>query len=184
MITISVLGLDQFVVGHYSKDHTENLANLFETNADDIEFYAPNSMLFHNGVEQTSWNTIIIVKAPHRYELMESKIANYLIETMKEFSINLEIEFEYFEEGKHYQHINTSYPRFIAEENLVDVEGTSGDEDDKDGDEADPRDRADLDFNDPNQLYLGDAFKDKQEALDEKEQETNSGLQPGEGKKK
>jgi hypothetical protein len=43
-----------------------------------------------------------------------------------EFTINLEVEFEYFEEGHHYEHVNSSYPRFIAEENLVDVEGSTG----------------------------------------------------------
>ena len=81
---------------------------------------------------------------------------------------------EYFEEGRHYQHINSSYPRFIAEENLVDVEGTSGegqDDTDEDEDEADPRDRSDLDPNDPNQIFLGNAFEGKQEQLDSEAKE-------------
>ena len=29
MITITILGLDQYTIGHYSKDHTKNLADLF-----------------------------------------------------------------------------------------------------------------------------------------------------------
>src|SRR5574344_1118069 len=137
MITICILGLDQYVVGHYSKDHTGNLANLFETSPDDVNFYAPQSMVFHDGVEQTSWNTIVIVKAPHRYEVVESKIADYLIKTLSEFTINLEVEFQYFEEGHHYQHINETYPRFIKDENIVNVEGTSGEDADDDADEDD-----------------------------------------------
>mgnify|MGYP006982724032 FL=1 len=71
MITISVLGLDQFVVGHYSKEHTANLAELFETDSDEINFYAPSSMIFHNGVEQTSWNVEIRVLAECKYRIVE-----------------------------------------------------------------------------------------------------------------
>jgi hypothetical protein len=174
MITISILGLDQYVVGHYSKENTENIANLLEASSDDVNFYAPESMVFHAGVEQTSWNTIVIVRAPERENVFESKLADYLIKTLSEFTINLEVEFEYFEEGRHYQHINSSYPRFIAEENLVDVEGTSGegqDDTDEDEDEADPRDRSDLDPNDPNQIFLGNAFEGKQEQLDSEAKE-------------
>jgi hypothetical protein len=169
MITICVLGLDQYVVGHYSKDNTANLANLFEIEEEQINFYAPESMVFHKGVEQTSWNTIVIVKAPSRAEVVEAKVADYLIKTLSEFTINLEVEFEYFEEGHHYEHVNASYPRFIAESNLVDVEGTSGedesDDSDEDDEEPDPRDRADLDPNDPNQIFLGNAFAGHEDEL-------------------
>ena len=31
MITIQIFGLDHFVVGQYSREHTANLADLFET---------------------------------------------------------------------------------------------------------------------------------------------------------
>src|SRR5574344_1431452 len=174
MITICILGLDQYVVAHYSKDQTKNLANLLETSEDDGNFYAPESMVFHAGVEQTSWNTIVIVKAPTRFSQLEAKLADYLIKTLSEFTINLEVEFEYFEEGRHYEHIYSSYPRFIAESNLVNVEATSGDEPeadddaDEDDEEPDPRDRADLDIDDPNQIFLGDAFAGKQDLLDGK----------------
>lgn len=169
MITISILGLDQYVVGHYSKEHTENIANLLEVSPDEVNFYAPESMIFHAGVEQTSWNSIVIVRAPDRAASLEGKLADYLIKTLSEFTINLEVEFEYFDEEHHYQHINSAYPRFIAEGNLVDVEATNGDEpEDEDEDEADPRDRADLDPNDPNQIFLGDAFEGKQDLLEGK----------------
>jgi hypothetical protein len=163
MITISVLGLDQYVVGHYSKDHTANVANLLETDEDSINFFAPESVVFHNGVEQTSWNTIVVVRAPQKYNVFEKKLAEYLLKTLSEFSINLEIQFEYFEEGRHYERLNPGYPRFIAEDNLVnpEVEGVEeAEEDEEDEDEPDPRDRADLDINDENQLYLGDALQD------------------------
>ena len=128
MITFQILGLDQFVVGHYSKDHTANLAQLYESDESLINFYAPNSMVFHNGVEQTSWNTIVIVRAPEKFKPMESHIASYLIQTLSEFSVNLEIEFEYFSSSSRYEHVNDSYPRYIAEDNIKETEVTLSNE--------------------------------------------------------
>lgn len=164
MITISVLGLDQYIVGHYSKEHTANLASLFETTDDNISFYAPNAMVFHNGVEQTSWNTIVIVKAPHQFKPFENKVASYLLSTISPddnpFSINCSVEFEYYDEGTRYEKYNETYPRFITFENVV--EPDYGEEDDDC--DCDPRDHAELDYNDENQIYLGDTF----EGLDEK----------------
>ena len=47
MITIEIYGLDQFVVGQLSKDMTHNLADLYEVSEDDINFIAPNNMVFY-----------------------------------------------------------------------------------------------------------------------------------------
>ena len=164
MITISILGLDQFVVGHYSKDHSANIANLYETSDDLINFYAPNSMVFHNGIEQTSWNALVRVSAPSKYKPLEAKVADYILDTLSQFSINVEVEFEYFEQSVHYERINTDYPRFIAESNLVNEDDADKDDvfDDAtdDDEEPDPRDRADLNPNDENQIYLGNVFAD------------------------
>lgn len=135
MITIQILGLDQFVVGHYSKDHTANLAQLYESDESLINFYAPDSMVFHNGVEQTSWNTIVIVRAPEKYKPLESHIASYLMQTLSEFSINVELEFEYFSSSSHYEKINHDYPRYIKEGNLKETNVTlSNDMPDLEGD--------------------------------------------------
>ena len=40
MVTISIYGLDQYTVGHYSKEHTANLASLLEVDEKDVVFYA------------------------------------------------------------------------------------------------------------------------------------------------
>ena len=131
MVTISIYGLDQYVVGHYSKEHTANLASLFEVDEKDIVFYAPNAYVFHNGVEQTSWNTIVKVNAPEQCEKLEDKVANYITKTLKEFSIHLVIEFYYYHKHHRYEYVNKEYPRYISEENVVNVE----DEEYQDGDE-------------------------------------------------
>lgn len=167
MITISVLGLDQFVVGHYSKENTQNLADLFETDSEDINFYAPSSMIFHAGVEQTSWNTLIRVLAECKYRAVEQNVAAYLLKTFSEFSIHVQVVFEYYEEENFYEKINEEYPRYITESNVVSTEEEEEDDDCCD-DDCDPRDRPDLDINDPNQLYLGNAFEGFEEKLEGK----------------
>ncbi len=164
MITIQILGLDQFVVGNYSKRHSANLAQLYESDEDLINFYAPNSMVFHAGVEQTSWNTIVIVRAPMKFELLESKVAEYLLKTLSEFSINIELEFEYFAPGHRYESINDAYPRYISGSNIRDDDEEDGPEmeislSQGEGEEPNPED--------PESIYLGDAFAGFDEKLEE-----------------
>ncbi len=178
MITFQILGLDQFVVGHYSKDHTANLAQLYESDESLINFYAPNSMVFHNGVEQTSWNTIVIVRAPEKYKPVESHIASYLIQTLSEFSINLEIEFEYFSSSSRYEHINESYPRYILDDNVKEADITLSNEmpdlgeteeegccHDHEGDECSCHHHHDEENED---IFLGNAFEGLEDELAKK----------------
>lgn len=147
MVTISIYGLDHFTTGHYSKDHTKNLANLLEVSEDDISFYAPEAYIFHNGVDQTSWSTIVKVNAPEACETNEAKVAKYLIETLKDFTINLQVEFYYYHRHHRYEHVNKEYPRFIKEDNLVSVE----EEEYEEGDE----------------LFEGNIFENFEEKLQE-----------------
>ena len=61
MITISILGLDQFVVGDYSREITKKIADAYEINEDEILFYAPQAFIFHKGFDQwgkyTKWTS-------------------------------------------------------------------------------------------------------------------------------
>ena len=129
MITIRIYGLDSYAVGHYSKDHTENLAQLFETKEENICFVASDEFVFHKGVEQTSWQALVTVIAPEKYEPLESKIATYLLKKLTEFSIHVQIVFEYFHGHHEHEFTNKDYPRYIKEDNLVNVE--EEDEDDE-----------------------------------------------------
>ena len=129
MITIRIYGLDSYAVGHFSKDHTENLAQLFETKEENICFVASDEFVFHKGVEQTSWQALVTVIAPEKYEPLEKQVANYLLKTLTEFSIHVQIVFEYFHGHHEHEFTNKDYPRFIKDDNLVNVE--EEDEDDE-----------------------------------------------------
>ena len=174
MITIQVLGLDQFVVGHYSKEHTDPLAALFEVDENDLVFYAPNSMIFHKGVEQTSWNTVVNVLCSNRFAPKEKEVAAYILRTLSEFSINVQVVFSYFKEGSEYDHVNPTYPRYLQEDNLKEAEinvdygipNVDYDEDEE-GDESAPASHDDGSPDDPDSIYLGNAFEGFEEALEE-----------------
>ena len=145
MITIRIYGLDSYAVGHYSKDHTENLAQLFETKEENICFVASDEFVFHSGVEQTSWQALVTVIAPEKYEPLEDKVASYLLKTLTEFSIHVQIVFEYFHSHHEHEFENKDYPRFIKDENLVNVE----------------------DSDDDDELYEGNIFEGMEKKLEE-----------------
>ena len=146
MITVFIYGLDQFVVGRLSREMTPNLAKLYEVSEDDIIFVAPENMVFHKGVEQTSWNIIIHVHAPKKVSVLQDQVAKLILESIGDVAINKILEFYYYSEDNRYTKLNESYPRFIASDNLVDIE----EEDYEDMEEGEGE----------NDIFTGDIFKD------------------------
>ena len=146
MITVFIYGLDQFVVGRLSREMTPNLAKLYEVSEDDIIFVAPENMVFHKGVEQTSWNIIIHVHAPRKVSVLQDQVAKLILESIGDVAINKILEFYYYSEDNRYTKLNESYPRFIASDNLVDIE----EEDYEDMEEGEGED----------DIYTGDICKD------------------------
>ena len=145
MITIVIYGLDQFVVGRLSREMTPNIAKLYELSEDEIIFVAPENMVFHKGVEQTSWNIIIHVHAPKRAALVQDQVAKLILESIGDVAINKIIEFYYYSEDNRYSKLNEAYPRFIAADNLVDV----ANEDYEDMEEGEGED----------EIFTGDIFQ-------------------------
>ena len=145
MITIVIYGLDQFVVGRLSREMTPNIAKLYELSEDEVIFVAPENMVFHKGVEQTSWNIIIHVHAPKRAALIQDQVAKLILESIGDVAINKILEFYYYSEDNRYSKLNESYPRFIAADNLVDV----ANEDYEDMEEGEGED----------EIFTGDIFQ-------------------------
>jgi len=122
MITLTVYGLDPYVVGHLSQEMTPNLAQLYEVSEDEINFVAPNNMVFHKGVDQTSWNTIIRVNLPKKLLVLQDQAAEIIMQMVQGPTINVAVEFYYYSQDNRYEKLNNEYPRFITDDNLVDVE--------------------------------------------------------------
>ncbi len=160
MITIQILGLDQFVVGRYSREQTGNLAQLFHCGEDDVSFYAPNAMMFHNGVEQTSWNVLVIVLAPARFAEHEKAVADHIGKTLNQVALNIEVVFRYFDEASRYVYRNTEYPPFITSEEIRPRGGTMrfGDLPEDEEYEEEPEE-GDSEEEGEEEVYLGNAFE-------------------------
>ena len=146
MITVTIYGLDQFVVGQISRDLTPLVAKLYEVSEDDVIFITPEAMVFHKGTEQTSWNILIKVNAPKKVSVLQDQMAQLMMHGIGEVAIHVTVEFTYYSQDDRYQKINDSYPRYLSEDNLVDVESDEYPEDLEEGDEE-------------NQIFTGDIFE-------------------------
>ncbi|MDD4532012.1 MAG: hypothetical protein PHW22_01040 [Bacilli bacterium] len=143
MITISLLGVDQFQAQSFVADVQDEVAQAFEVAPEEIVFYAPDSFLIYRGVDQTSYQLNIVVSAPRKYEPIEKQAADVLIKIFKQNHVHVRVLFEYFAPQKEYEYINKEYPRFMTNDNMAHFE-TMEEADEKEGIEP----------------YLGDAFAD------------------------
>lgn len=146
MITVIFYGLDEFVVGKLSHDLTPSLAKLYEVDEDEINFVAPNNMLFHKGVEQTSWNLLMHVHAPMKVSVLQDQVATYLIKAIGDIAIHKIVEFYYYSQDNRYVDINPDYPRYMSDDNMV----STDEEYDEDMEEGENED----------EIYTEDIFKD------------------------
>ena len=146
MIIISIYGLDQFVVGRLSRELSENLADMYETSEDNFVFIANDDTVFHKGVEQTSWDVYVEVKANVKYSIIEDIVAHFLLDQISYYSINVNVTFVYTDDAHTHQRINKEYPRFITEENIVNVSDEPNDDEDN--------------VEEDGEIYDGDIFQD------------------------
>lgn len=119
MILLHIYGLDQFVVGDASKELTKPIADLYEVEEDDVNFIATNNMVFHKGVEQTSWHILVEVEAPFGNEDAQDQLVELINNALGEVAINIEYIFKYYSIENHKLMLNEDYPRYLSEDNMV-----------------------------------------------------------------
>lgn len=122
MVTITVIGLDPYMVRQISKDLSEKLADIYECSVDDINFYSPECLYIHNGVEQNTWNILVKVNAPLKVKVMQNDAAKIIHDFIKAACINMAIEFYYYSQDDRYEFIDDTQPRFMTEENSVEID--------------------------------------------------------------
>ena len=145
MITVVFYGLDQFLVGDLSMSLEKDLAKLYEVEEDEVNFIAPNDMIFHNGVEQTSWRVIVEVNAPKKLEVLQDQAIDVILHHVKQIAIHIEILFKYYLQDNHYLYVNEDYPLYMEEKPEVELE-TDYPEDLEEGEGED-------------EIYTGDIFE-------------------------
>ena len=148
MITISIIGVDPYLVRQISKAMTAKIAALYEVSKDEINFYAPECLYIHDGVEQNTWNVLVKVNAPLKVKVLEADAVKVIREFMKDACINLDIEFYYYSQDNRYEFIDDTQPRFMTETNSFEMV------DEEEIDECDD------DCESGEEPYLGDIFED------------------------
>ena len=122
MITVNIYGLDQFVVGDVSIPLSKNLAKIYEVSEDDINFISSNNMVFHAGVEQTSWRVIVELNVPKKLEVLQDQALQVINHYLSEVAINIETFFHYYSSGHHALHVNKDYPLYLEEQKEIEYE--------------------------------------------------------------
>ena len=146
MITVNIYGLDQFVVGDVSIPLSQNLAKIYEINEDDINFISSNNMVFHAGVEQTSWRVIVELNVPKKLEVLQDQALEIINHYLSEVAINIETFFHYYSSDHHALHVNKDYPLYLEDRGEVEYESEYSEE----LEEGEGED----------EIYTGDIFED------------------------
>lgn len=145
MISVFVYGLDQFVVGDLSISLSKDLAKVYEVDEDDINFVAPNTMIFHKRAEQTSWRVIVEVSVPKKLEVLQEQAEQVIAHHIKQVAIHVEILFKYYLSDHHTLKVNEDYPLYLEEKEDIEIE-TEYPEDIQEGEGED-------------EIYTGDIFE-------------------------
>lgn len=122
MISVFIYGLDQFLVGDLSVAIGRDLAKVYEVDEDDVNFVAPNTMVFHKRAEQTSWRVIVEVNVPKKLEVLQEQAEKVLLHHIKQIAIHVEILFKYYLSDHHSLEINDDYPLYLEETPDVEID--------------------------------------------------------------
>jgi hypothetical protein len=142
---IEIFGLDKYVVATLSEQLHLPLIKLTKVNEKDLFFSVFESMIFHRGVDQNAWHTVIrifLVETDMKYQ---EELKALFVEALKDQTIHL--HFEFYPQLKQNIHhvIREDYPLFVSESNAVNIE------------EVEPT---------PQEIFHGNVFEGKEKELD------------------
>ncbi len=119
MVTVSILGMDYYEAIAKTKLLHKKLVEVYGIQDDELEFFAPESFIIHDGFEQTSFRLNIQVEAPYDDEDKEEEVKDILFDALKDTAIHIRVVFRYYDPEHEYIHIDDSYPKYMSESNTV-----------------------------------------------------------------
>ncbi len=135
MITVSLLGMDYYQAIDVTKKIHSKLVEIYRCKDEDLVFFAPESFIIHDGIEQTSFRLNIKVEAPEMYMDRESEVREALFDSLKDVAIHFRLLFTYFDPEHEYLKIDDTYPEYMTENNVVKAED-SHDHEEEDDDQS------------------------------------------------
>lgn len=131
MIIVSLLGMDSYQAIQVSKRLHKRLVEVYHIDDSQLMFYAPESFLIHDGIEQTSFRLDVKVEASEQYEDKEREARDVLFEGLKDVAVHIRVLFSYFKSENEYMYIDETYPEFMNDSNTVKAEVEEDEEDEE-----------------------------------------------------
>lgn len=139
MINVVLKGVDEFLGSHVEAVLSPQIAKILKVDGDEIMFVCLHSMIYHGGIDQTSYHMIVTVELDEEYREKERELAEYILEASRNFSVHCHVNFVYLA-SKSYARIEKDYPLFVTASNEVEIEESEAE--------------------DEEEIYLGDVFAD------------------------
>ncbi len=149
MIQVLIKGVDEYLGVHVEEVLLPGLMKITKAEETEIIFTCLHSIIYHNGVDQTSLHMVIDLDLDPKYISLEKQIADYLLEESSKFSIHAHIQFNYVN-GKSYHRIDESYPYYVTDKNSIEIE----DDEDEEVEQ---------------EIFTGNIFENFEEKIKEKE---------------
>lgn len=163
MIIVSLLGMDYYYAIEITKKMHSRLVEAYNCKDEDLNFFAPDSFLIHDGIEQTSFRLNITVEAPFEYQDKEETIKDIIFDSLKDVAVHFRLLFKYFEPEHEYFKLDDTYPEYMKDNNMVKAEDDHNIENDEDEEDYD-------EYDEP---YMGDIISEFDEYIKQHPDATN-----------
>lgn len=164
MIIVSLLGMDRYEAIEKTKKLHQRLVEAYGIEDNELEFFAPDSFIIHDGMEQTSFRLNVKVEAPFDDQDKEDIVKDIIFDELKDLAIHIRVLFTYFDPEHEYLKIDDSYPEYMSEKNTV-----KADCHDDDDDEETRQDEEET-YDEP---YMGDIISEFDEYIKKHPNATN-----------
>jgi hypothetical protein len=141
---IDIQGLDKFVIADISLQLQKPLSLLTKLDSKDIFFLGHDSFLYHQGVDQHAWHSIIHITLSLSLKPLQAQIIDLIEAHLKAHTIHMHFRFSFTNVEDLVSITQSDYPDFVTESNSVDVM---------------PSDESEA------EIYHGDIFADKADQL-------------------
>lgn len=141
MIIVKLFGMDSYEAIRYTKKLEKKLLEIYQVEENELEFYAGEGFIIHNGFEQTNFRLNVEIQAPETFEELENEVKDAILEILREenVAVHFHFLFTYFNPEHEYLMNDEDYPLYMSEDNTVKAENDDIDtsEDNEDEEEYD-----------------------------------------------
>lgn len=167
MITIKLFGMDSYEAIRYTKKLNKKLAELYDVSENEIEFFACEGFIIHNGFEQTNFRLDVEIEAPEQFEELENEVKDSICDFLREenVAVHFRFLFTYFDPSHEYLLTDESYPLYMNDNNTVKAKNEEDEEVDTSSDSDDEEE-----YDEP---YMGDIIGEFDEFIKNHPNATN-----------